>query len=589
VADGTGRVGPGGRDDGGGRPTRPGHPARPGRRGSLRLRITAAAVLAVALTLGAFALVFALVQQAVLADAPRSAASADVDRAVAALAGGSTPAVAVAGEADGALVTVFDSAGRLVASGGDDDLVEYGRQLAGAASGSRVSLDGDDYVVETDGAESVSTSTPTSSPSASPSASPSSEPEPSEPPSDDDALDEDDAAEAARDAADDAREAAEDAAARAADDAAASSRSSSENDDDVQTVTTRWDVVAARSLDEAQAASSASLLTLGVAVPVALLVLGVTTWFVVGRALRPVESMRREVAEVTAANLSHRLADPGGGDEVSRLASTLNGMLDRLDASATAQRRFVGDASHELKTPLATIRQHAEVALLHPESIDGRALAGTVLGEEARLTSLVQGLLVLARADEGALGVSRRPVDLDDLVLTEAARLRSVSAGEGSAGAGADGGAGTGAGAGAGAGAGTGTGAGAGVSVDATAVGPARVRGDEGLLGQVVRNLVANASRHARSAVALGLVETADGRAVLTVEDDGAGVAPDDRARIFERFVRLDEARDRDAGGSGLGLAIVAEIVRVHGGSVRVEESPLGGARFVVDLPADPA
>jgi signal transduction histidine kinase len=580
VADDAGRVGPGGRDDGRGRAARTGRQARAGRRGSLRLRITAAAVLAVALTLGAFALVFALVQQAVLADAPRSAASADVDRAVAALAGGSSPAVAVSGDADGALVAVFDSAGQLVATGGDDDLAGYARQLAGAASGSRVSLDGDDFVVETDGAESVSTTTSTPSPSSSPSASPSTAPEPSESPSDDDdALDEDDAAEAARDAADDAREAAEDASAAAA----AAAAAEGDDDLDVQTVTTRWDVVAARSLDEAQAASSASLLTLGVAVPVALLVLGVTTWFVVGRALRPVESMRREVAEVTAANLSHRLADPGGGDEVSRLASTLNGMLDRLDASATAQRRFVGDASHELKTPLATIRQHAEVALLHPESIDGRALAGTVLGEEARLTSLVQGLLVLARADEGALGVARRPVDLDDLVLTEAARLRSGT------GTGTSAGAGGGAASGSGSTSGSGEGVGRGVSVDATAVGPARVRGDEGLLGQVVRNLVANASRHARSAVAVGLVETADGRAVLTVDDDGAGVDADDRARIFERFVRLDEARDRDAGGSGLGLAIVAEIVRVHGGSVRVETAPLGGARFVVDLPADAA
>jgi signal transduction histidine kinase len=526
-----------------------------GRRRSLRLRITAAAVVAVALTLGAFALVFALVQQAVLADAPRSAASADVDRAVAALAGGSSPAVAVSGDADGALVAVFDSAGELVATGGDDDLAEYGRQLADATSGSRVSLDGDDFVVETDDAESVTTTSPSPSPSASPTALP--VPSASASPSDDDdddGLDDaaEDARDAADDAADDAREAAEDVAAA---------------DDIVQTVTTRWVVVAARSLDEAQAASSASLLTLGVAVPVALLVLGVTTWFVVGRALRPVESMRREVAEVTAANLSHRLADPGGGDEVSRLAATLNGMLDRLDASATAQRRFVGDASHELKTPLATIRQHAEVALLHPESIDGRALAGTVLGEEARLTALVQGLLVLARADEGALSVARRPVDLDDLVLTEAARLRAD--------------------AGAGASAGAGVGDGVGVSVDATAVGPARVRGDEGLLGQVVRNLVANASRHARSTVAVGLVETAEGRAVLTVDDDGSGVAEADRERVFERFVRLDEARDRDAGGSGLGLAIVAEIVRVHGGSVRVGTAPLGGARFVVDLPAD--
>ena len=331
-------------------------------------------------------------------------------------------------------------------------------------------------------------------------------------------------------------------------------------------------MVAARSVEESQAAASASLVTLGVAIPVALLVLGVTTWLVVGRALRPVETMRREVAEVTAANLSHRLPDPGGGDEVARLARTLNGMLDRLDASATAQRRFVGDASHELKTPLATIRQHAEVALLHPEAVDGRALAGTVLGEEARLTALVQGLLVLARADEGALGVARRPVDLDDLVLAEASRQRAAAAAASAAAAEATA-------------TPAATGAAAPLVVDATGVGPARVVGDEGLLGQVVRNLVANAARHAAATVAIGLVDR-DGRAVLTVDDDGSGVAEADRERVFERFVRLDEARDRDAGGSGLGLAIVREIVRVHGGSVRVEASPRGGARFVVELPA---
>nr|WP_256415645.1 HAMP domain-containing sensor histidine kinase [Frigoribacterium sp. CFBP 13712] len=279
--------------------------------------------------------------------------------------------------------------------------------------------------------------------------------------------------------------------------------------------------------------------------------MAVTTWLVVGRALRPVEAMRREVDAVTAAQLDRRVADPGGTDEVARLARTLNDMLARLESSAAAQRRFVGDASHELKTPLATIRQHAEVALLHPESIDGAALAGTVMTEEARLTGLVQGLLVLARADEGALGVTRRPVDLDDLVVTETARLRGATPG---------------------------------LAVDATGVGPARVDGDEGLLGQVVRNLLANAARHAETRVAVWLVER-HGRAVLTVDDDGAGVPQADRERVFDRFVRLDEARTRDSGGSGLGLAIVREIARVHGGTVTVGESPLGGARFVVDLP----
>jgi len=501
------------------------------RRASLRSRITAAAVLAVALTLGVFTLVFALVQQAVLADGPRRSASADVDRAVSALAIGSTPDVAVVGEAEGALVVVTDSSGRVLAAGGEDDLVESASSLAAAGSGDRVTLDGDRFVVERDDVGVETTPTPT------PSAEPTPTPTASSPSGDDD----DDAAEDADDVADD------------------STPTPEATPEPAETVTTEYGVVAARSLDEASAASSASLVTLGVAIPVALLVLGVTTWLVVGRALRPVESMRREVDAVTAQSLSRRLPDPGGSDEIARLARTLNGMLDRLDSSATAQRRFVGDASHELKTPLATIRQHAEVALLHPGSIDGAALAGTVLGEEARLTALVQGLLVLARADEGALGVARRPVDLDDLVVSETARLRGVARPDGRGS----------------------------LAVDATAVGPARVDGDEGLLGQVVHNLVANAARHADTRVAVALDER-DGRAVLTVDDDGAGVAEADRERVFERFVRLDEARARDSGGSGLGLAIVREIVRVHGGSVSITTSPLGGARFVVDLPAGP-
>ena len=500
------------------------------RRASLRSRITAAAVLAVALTLGVFTLVFALVQQAVLADGPRRSASADVDRAVSALAIGSTPDVAVAGEAEGALVVVTDSSGRVLAAGGEDDLVESASSLAAAGSGDRVTLDGDRFVVERDDVGVETTPTPT------PSAEPTPTPTASSPSGDDD-----DAAEDADDVADD------------------STPTPEAIPEPAETVTTEYGVVAARSLDEASAASSASLVTLGVAIPVALLVLGVTTWLVVGRALRPVESMRREVDAVTAQSLSRRLPDPGGSDEIARLARTLNGMLDRLDSSATAQRRFVGDASHELKTPLATIRQHAEVALLHPGSIDGAALADTVLGEEARLTALVQGLLVLARADEGALGVTRRPVDLDDLVVSETARLRGVARPDGRGS----------------------------LAVDATAVGPARVDGDEGLLGQVVHNLVANAARHADTRVAVALDER-DGRAVLTVDDDGAGVAEADRERVFERFVRLDEARARDSGGSGLGLAIVREIVRVHGGSVSITTSPLGGARFVVDLPAGP-
>jgi signal transduction histidine kinase len=492
---------------------------RSGHRASLRLRITVAAVLAVALTLGVFTLVFALVQRAVLDDVPRSSAQADADRVVSAIEAGTAPATAAAGDADDGAVLVVDRTGALLAAGGDDDLLEHltdGSVGDPASLGSTARIDGDRYVVETESAVRPDDDASGSG-------------------SDTDADDSDDA-----DDPDDT----DDETGTAADD----STSTSADADPAATVT----VVAVRSLEEARAASSASLVTLGVAIPVALLVLGITTWLVVGRALRPVEAMRREVDAVTAAQLDRRVADPGGSDEVARLARTLNVMLARLESSAAAQRRFVGDASHELKTPLATIRQHAEVALLHPESIDGPALAGTVMTEEARLTALVQGLLVLARADEGALGVTRRPVDLDDLVVAETSRLRSAAPS---------------------------------LAVDATGVGPARVEGDEGLLGQVVRNLLANASRHAATRISVGLVER-QGRAVLTVDDDGAGVPEAERERVFDRFVRLDEARTRDSGGSGLGLAIVREIARVHGGTVTVDSSPLGGARFVVDLPA---
>jgi len=586
----------------------------PARRASLRLRITAAAVLAVALTLGAFTLVFALVQRAVLADAPRAAAAADVSRVVAALEGGATPAQAVAGEAEDAVVVVTDASGTVVAAGGDPDLVDLARTgaLRGTTAGGRVDLDGDAFVVEVDGADEPA---PTPSNTA---------PGPSPTPTDDDDLDDDrdddgdddrggdpvargdladlaDLADPAgladpadlADRADrgdrgaggagaDVRLVSETATATASASVTASASASSTAPATASRAGTArasaardaagagartvaavdpdgddWRVAAARSLDEAQAAAAASLVTLGVAVPVAVLVLGATTWVVVGRALRPVDALRREADGIDAARLDRRLADPGGSDEIARLARTLNGMLDRLDASARTQRRFVGDASHELRSPLAVIRQHAEVALLHPDRVDGAALAGTVLGEEARLTALVQGLLVLARADEGALGVQRVPVDLDDLVGAEARRLRAVGA----------------------------------VRVDASGVGPARVTGDAGLLGQVVRNLVDNAARHADGVVALGVVEHPGGggvpaRVELTVDDDGSGVAHEDRERVFERFVRLDDARDRDAGGSGLGLAIVRELVGAHGGRVAVGRSPLGGARFTVTLPA---
>ncbi|PZF08028.1 cell wall metabolism sensor histidine kinase WalK [Curtobacterium sp. MCLR17_034] len=315
------------------------------------------------------------------------------------------------------------------------------------------------------------------------------------------------------------------------------------------------------TLDQADTAVRTAVVLLAVGVPVLVLLLVAVTWAVAGRSLRPVERMRTEVETIRAARPDARVEVPDTGDEVARLASTMNAMLDRLERSAESQRRFVSDASHELRSPIASIRQHAEVAVAHPERTEVADLADIVRSEAVRLQDLVTGLLELSRLDEGGIR-TRRPVDLDDLALDAVARARARStagvtpARDGDAPA---------------------------VRVDGSAISAARVLGDERVLAGVVRNLVDNAVRHASTRVAVSLTEH-DGSAVLTVDDDGTGVPEDERERVFERFVRLDEARSRDAGGAGLGLAIVRDAVRAHGGDTTVVTSPLGGARFVVRI-----
>lgn len=312
-------------------------------------------------------------------------------------------------------------------------------------------------------------------------------------------------------------------------------------------------VIAGRSLENVDEAVATVGVLLAGAVPLLTGIVALLTWIVVGRALAPVERMRREVDAVTATNLDRRINDPGRADEIGRLAVTMNSMLDRLDTSQRAQRQFVSDASHELRSPLASLRQYAEVAQAHPDRVNLDDLSEAVLDEGDRLERLVAGMLLLARVTERSATATGTAVDLDDLMLAEARRLRDTMA----------------------------------LSIDSTGVGPARVHGDQNLLGQVVRNLVDNAAQHAsgRVSLSLGLV---DGQALLVVEDDGHGVPPGDRDRVFERFVRLDESRARASGGTGLGLAIVRESVLAHGGTVRIADSALGGARFEVRLPAVP-
>ena len=310
-------------------------------------------------------------------------------------------------------------------------------------------------------------------------------------------------------------------------------------------------LVVGRSSEQVEKATETSALLLGFSVPAALALLAVAVWVSLGRALRPVEAMRREAAAITSTHRHQRLAVPEGNDEIPRLAATLNQMLDRIDGATRLQRQFVSDASHELRSPLAALRQLAEIARDYPDRVPAGSLARDVLLEEQRMEELVTALLILARIDDRPTGGPAAAVDLDDLVLEEVRRLRRPE----------------------------------GPHVDVSGVSAGQVDGDRVLLGQVVANLLSNALRHARTEVRVALQER-DGQVVLSVEDDGNGIPEEERGRVFERFVRLDEARTRDGGGSGLGLAIVHKVVEGLHGTVEVLASDAGGARFVVTLPS---
>lgn len=310
-------------------------------------------------------------------------------------------------------------------------------------------------------------------------------------------------------------------------------------------------VISARSLEPVTEASTRLTLLLGlIAVPL-LAISGLAVYRAVGSALRPVERMRRTVAEISTRDLEARVPLPPGGDEVHRLAVTLNEMLGRLASAQAAQRRFVADASHELRSPLSTISTALDVSGRHPESTE--ELVPVIARETARLRELVDDLLMLARTDDATDRPSRTEVDLDDIVRAEAERVRGECA----------------------------------LDVEVRA-GPAKVYGSEAQLRRAVRNLVDNARGHARDRIRVASSVHGD-LAVVEVGDDGPGVGEADRDRIFERFVRLDASRQRGHGGTGLGLPIVAGIAARHGGRARYaasEEPGAPGARFVIELPA---
>jgi len=307
-------------------------------------------------------------------------------------------------------------------------------------------------------------------------------------------------------------------------------------------------IVVATSVEGQRDSLRSVLVYLALGLPIVLILVGAATWWLVGRALAPVDEIRVKVESIGANRLDQRVPVSSSGDEIARLAVTMNQLLTRLEVSQREQRQFVGDASHELRSPLATVIAALELAS-DDAGLSWEELQPLVETEARRMQRLVSDLLMLARADERGLHISIDDVDLDDIVSAEALRVRHAGA--------------------------------VAVVSDVT---PVRVEGDLNALSQAVRNLVDNAARAARSRIELGLHQVGD-TVTIRVDDDGAGIAPADRERVFGRFVRLDESRERAEGGSGLGLAIVERIVLAHGGRVLVADAPIGGARFEITLP----
>ncbi len=300
-------------------------------------------------------------------------------------------------------------------------------------------------------------------------------------------------------------------------------------------------------IDEIDRSVGALSAALWLGLPVLIIGAGFMTWMITGRALAPVGVMTRRVRELSATTLDARVPVPPTDDEIAELAATMNGMLDRLQAASLTQRQFVSDASHELRSPVASIRAQLETALRYPDDVDWPSVARIVLAEDARLEHLVGNLLAMARLEEGRLG-PRGDLDVGDLVMAQTQRMT-------------------------------------GVQLDLSGVSAGRVWGNPDELTSVIRNLLDNAARYAASTVSVSVRETGPW-GVIAVVDDGPGIPVEDRTRVFERFARLEEGRSRDQGGTGLGLALSQRIAHAHGGTIHVEQAASGGARFVVSLPA---
>ncbi|WP_433455425.1 sensor histidine kinase [Streptomyces sp. CA-142005] len=324
------------------------------------------------------------------------------------------------------------------------------------------------------------------------------------------------------------------------------------------TVLTAEGIYVLRSAPDMRSERDALRIMLWLFVPALLCVVALVaalTWSAMTRALGPVEAIRGRFAEITATNLAQRVPDPRSGDEISALAGTMNDTLDQLQRAVGGLRTFTSDASHELRSPLTTLRTRLELSLAHPATTDWPKTGDAALNDTVRLQEIVSDLLLLARLDASPRPAKTERIELRsflaDLISSQYPERpvvfdRPATDGQ-------------------------------------TAV---AVVGNRSALTRLVTNLVDNALRHSASIVTVEITASSD-KVTVTVADDGPGIPLEDRERVFERFTRLDDARTRDEGGSGLGLAIARGIAATHGGTLEVEpplaEKP--GARLTLTLP----
>jgi signal transduction histidine kinase len=311
----------------------------------------------------------------------------------------------------------------------------------------------------------------------------------------------------------------------------------------------RLTVVVAEPDEELVSSDALLRRVLVVSFPLLLLVLGLIAWRVIGAAMRPVEELRSAAERISGSGRGERLPEPPSDDEIHALAVTLNSMLDRLDQARERETAFVGDAAHELRSPLASMRMQIDVARRLGE---GGVLAEDLHQDVARLDALVEDLLTLARLD----GAENTGWSLPTLRVRVRPVLERVAS----------------------------TWTSGGVEVRVLPGDDAAVSLGQGELDRILTNLVSNAVRYADRVELSSSLRAS--QVLIVVADDGPGIPEADRERVFERFTRLDDSRDRHSGGAGLGLAIVEELVVARGGEIRLVHAALGGLGVEVELPA---